>query len=150
LRALTRQAQGRTDSALSELEQALTLAEPESYLRPFCDEGEAMRELLTRLRPRLHEARGRAYADRVLAALAAIDLPVVVPTSDVEPLSEPLNDREQEVLRLIADGLSNREIADRLVIAVGTVKWYINNLYGKLGVTSRTQALARAKELRLL
>ena len=63
---------------------------------------------------------------------------------------EPLTERELEVLRLIAEGLSNREIADRLVVVVGTVKWYINNIYSKLGIHSRTQALARAKELELL
>jgi ATP/maltotriose-dependent transcriptional regulator MalT len=61
-----------------------------------------------------------------------------------------LNERELEVLRLIAAGLSNHEIAERLVIALSTVKWHINNLFGKLGVRSRTQAVAQAKELGLL
>ena len=61
----------------------------------------------------------------------------------------PLNERELEVLRLIAEGLSNNEIAERLVIALSTVKWHINNLFGKLGVHSRTQAVAQAKELGL-
>ena len=61
-----------------------------------------------------------------------------------------LNEREIEILRLIADGLSNNEIAERLVIALSTVKWHINNLFGKLGVHSRTQAVAQAKELGLL
>jgi ATP/maltotriose-dependent transcriptional regulator MalT len=63
---------------------------------------------------------------------------------------EPLNERELEILQLIANGLSNHEIAERLVIALSTVKWHINNLFGKLGVRSRTQALVRAKELALL
>jgi non-specific serine/threonine protein kinase len=70
-------------------------------------------------------------------------------THDPE-LVEPLNERELEMLRLIGDGLSNHEIAERLVIALSTVKWHINNLFGKLGVHSRTQATARAKELGLL
>jgi non-specific serine/threonine protein kinase len=67
-----------------------------------------------------------------------------------EVLLVPLNERELEVLRLIAEGFSNHEIAERLVIALSTVKWHINNLFGKLGVHSRTQAVARAKELGLL
>jgi predicted ATPase/DNA-binding CsgD family transcriptional regulator len=68
----------------------------------------------------------------------------------VQSLSEPLTERELEILRLVSDGLSNREIADQLVLAVSTVKWYTNQMYGKLGVNSRTQALARARELQLL
>ena len=74
------------------------------------------------------------------------------PTSVVqaEELAEPLNDRESQILKLIAQGLSNREIAEQLMIGVGTVKWHINNLFGKLGVHSRTLALARAKDLGLI
>ena len=67
-----------------------------------------------------------------------------------QTLLVPLNEREIEILRLIAEGLSNNEIAERLVIALSTVKWHINNLFGKLGVHSRTQAVAQAKELGLL
>ena len=65
----------------------------------------------------------------------------------MQPLGEPLRDRELEVLRLIIAGCSNREIAERLVIAVSTVKWYVNAIYGKLQVESRTKAIARAREL---
>ena len=61
-----------------------------------------------------------------------------------------LSERELEILRLISDGQSNQAIADRLVITVGTAKWHISNIYGKLGVRSRTQALARARELGLI
>lgn len=71
-------------------------------------------------------------------------------SSTDQSLLVPLNEREIEVLRLIAEGLSNNEIAERLVIALSTVKWHINNLFGKLGVHSRTQAVAQAKELGLL
>ena len=68
----------------------------------------------------------------------------------VQPLVEPLSEREVEVLRLIAAGLSNQEIAGRLIIAPGTVKRHINNIYGKLGVQSRTQAVACGREVGLL
>jgi len=70
--------------------------------------------------------------------------------SGTHSLSEPLSDRELEVLRLIVTGCSNREIADRLVIAVSTVKWYVNAIYGKLQVESRTKAIARARELNIV
>jgi LuxR family transcriptional regulator, maltose regulon positive regulatory protein len=86
---------------------------------------------------------------RTAASLApAAPLPRSSPAT--QPLIEPLSERELEVLRLIADGLSNQAIADRLYIAEGTVKRHINNIYGKLQVGSRTQAVAAARELRLL
>ena len=72
------------------------------------------------------------------------------PTSVPQPLIEPLSERELEVLRLIAVGYSNQEIADRLIIAEGTVKRHINNIYGKLQVGSRTQAVAAARDLHIL
>ncbi|MGA7410157.1 MAG: LuxR C-terminal-related transcriptional regulator, partial [Bryobacteraceae bacterium] len=75
---------------------------------------------------------------------------IAVPGSRMNLLSEPLSERELEVLRLIVSGCSNREIADRLVIAVSTVKWYINTIYGKLQVESRTKAIARARELNIV
>jgi LuxR family maltose regulon positive regulatory protein len=67
-----------------------------------------------------------------------------------QPLIEPLSERELEVLRLIAEGLSNRQIADQLTVVIGTVKAHSSNIYGKLGVSSRTQAIARARELNLI
>lgn len=82
-------------------------------------------------------------------AAAAVRRPVPIPAA-AQPLVEPLSEREREVLQLIAAGLSNQEIADRLVIAPGTVKRHINNIYGKLQVASRTQAIAVARDLRLL
>jgi LuxR family maltose regulon positive regulatory protein len=68
----------------------------------------------------------------------------------LHPLLEPLSERELELLRLIADGLSNQEIAQKLIIALGTVKAHTASIYGKLDVHSRTQAVARARELKLL
>jgi LuxR family maltose regulon positive regulatory protein len=67
-----------------------------------------------------------------------------------QPLIEPLSERELEVLRLVADGLSNREIADRLFVSVGTVKTHVHNILGKLGVEGRPRAIARARELDLI
>jgi non-specific serine/threonine protein kinase len=94
----------------------------------------------------IHQARGLASIVEHKADSSAL------PAQDekAQTLSPSLNERELEVLRLIADGLSNQEIAERLVIALSTVKWHINNLFGKLGVRSRTQAVAQAREMGLL
>ncbi|MFN2227266.1 MAG: LuxR C-terminal-related transcriptional regulator [Anaerolineae bacterium] len=144
LQALARQALGDREGALAALAQALRLAEPEGYVRTFADEGQHLTGLL-----REAAARGLApeYAGKLLAALCA-EAPA--PPANAPGLVEPLTEREMEVLRLIAAGLSNQEIAEALVLALSTVKWHINNLYGKLGVGSRTQAVARAQELHLL
>ena len=144
LQAHAFQAQGDVDPALSALERALSLAEPEGYVRTFVDEGEPMARLLRRAM-----AQGIApnYVSKLLAAFGEAVEP---PPSVVQPLIEPLSERELEVLRLIAAGLSNREIAQELVVAVSTVKSHINHIYGKLAVTSRTQAVAKAQALDLL
>jgi LuxR family maltose regulon positive regulatory protein len=157
LQALVHQAQGNRTRALECLERALTLAEPEGHIRVFVDEGEPMRALLVdfqlmiekRLRAGADDASPRllAYTNKLLAAFSGPD-PAVTPKSESHPNS--LNEREMEVLRLIHVGLTNQEIADQMVIAVSTVKWHINHLYAKLGVHTRTQALAQAKELGLL
>jgi LuxR family maltose regulon positive regulatory protein len=86
-----------------------------------------------------------AYVRQLLAAFAKEK--TVAPSS---VLIEPLSDRELEVLHLIAAGASNQQIAEKLVLTVGTVKWHLSNIYSKLGVNSRTQAVAQARELRLL
>jgi LuxR family maltose regulon positive regulatory protein len=89
--------------------------------------------------------------DQVLDAFSSeqgrVDAPSVSPPS---ALVEPLSERELEVLALVAQGLSNREIAERLFITVGTVKTHAHNIYGKLGVNRRTEAVARAQELGLV
>ena len=146
LKALALQAQGQPAQAMTTLERALTLAEPEGYLRIFVDEGEPMKRLLQKVRA--EDGRTRDYVDKLLSAFGER---VFHPSSlGPQPLVEPLSEREIEVLRLIADGFSNAEIAERLVIAQGTVKRHINNIYGKLGVQSRTQAVAKAREIGLL
>lgn len=144
LRALALQAIGDTTQAVLALERALSLAEPEGYVRIFVDEGTPLAELLRRA-----ATRGVApvYVGQLLAVIHAEE---PAPAPGIPKLIEPLADREIEVLRLIAAGLSNQEIAENLVLAVSTVKWHINNLYGKLGVSSRTQAIARARDLDLL
>ncbi len=149
LQALAFQAQGNVTQAMISLEQALFLAEPEGYVRLFIDKGPAMAALL-----RQAAARSIAvdYVGKLLAALAGETpgqepSPIVHPPS---PLVEPLSERELEVLRLTAAGLSNREIAQELIVAVSTVKTHLNNIYRKLDVSSRTQAVARARDLKLM
>jgi LuxR family maltose regulon positive regulatory protein len=151
------------------LEQALSLAEPEGYVRIFVDEGAPMVVLL-----RQAAAQGLApnYLSKLLAAFPAAEQP---PSGGAEPilpeearkeqkaasspipsralapaLIEPLSERELEVLRLVAAGSSNQEIARELVLSVGTVKKHLNNIFGKLNASSRTQAVALARELNLL
>ena len=144
LQALAYQQYDDFTQAMHTLQKALFLAEPEGYVRLFLDEGPAIAALL-----RLVVAQGpaSAYVDTLLAAFEA---PSTRPSAISQPLIEPLSERELEILGLIAAGMSNRQIADELVLSVGTVKWHLNNIYGKLGVRSRTQAVAQARELNLL
>jgi LuxR family maltose regulon positive regulatory protein len=143
LQALARQAQGRQPEALVLLERALRLAEPEGYLRIFADLGLPFGRLL-------QAARARAvmpdYVERLLAAFG----PGATAPPGAAALPEPLTEREMEVLRLLAAGLTYREIAERLVVSPETVKKHSGNIYGKLGAGNRTQAVARARELDLL
>ena len=152
LQALAHEAQGESLSAFVPLERVLTLAEPEGYVRTFVDEGPSMEQLLL-------EAAARGimpdYTGKLLAAFEAEgridsdDSPrPTAPAS--QPLAEPLSDRELEVLRLIAQGLSNREIGERLFLALITVKGHNRNIFRKLQVRRRTEAVARARELGLL
>jgi len=144
LQALAFQSRGHLSGALSALEQALALAEPEGYVRTFVDEGEPMASLLRRA---LSQGIAPNYVARLLAAFGEEARPAA---PAMESLLEPLSERELEVLRLVVAGLSNPEIAEELVIAVSTVKSHINHIYGKLAVETRTRAVARARELGLL
>jgi LuxR family maltose regulon positive regulatory protein len=144
LQALALKAQGHLPQALAALERALALAQPEGYVRLFLDEGAPMLELLRHagskgIQPQ-YVSRLLSERDQIAPAVAAAQ----------QPLIEPLSERELEVLRLIADGKSNQEIADALVLAIGTVKRHVSNIFLKLNVESRTQCLARARELHLL
>jgi LuxR family maltose regulon positive regulatory protein len=151
LQALAQQALGDTEQALTTIERALSLAEPEGYIRLFVDEGKPMAKLLSRMKPA--GGRMKEYINKLLAAFEEKEIhPSFLAKQGVvpPPLIEPLSERELEVLRLIAAGLTNQEIAQKLFIAVTTAKKHASNIIGKLGVTNRTQAVTRARELELL
>ena len=150
LRALACQVEGQGAQAIDALAEALSLAEPGGYLRIFVDEGEPMAGLL-----RQTASRGiaPAYVAKLLAAFgepesAEMETEPFYPHA--QPLIEPLSERELEVLRLLATGLSNPEIADELVVAVSTIRSHCKSIYGKLNVHKRWDAVQRGQELGLI
>jgi len=149
LEALASRAAGDVDRALAVLSEVLESAAREGYIRLFVDEGPAMARLLREAAPGPH----RRY---VLALLAAFDEPTTAEPSPGPPGGlasagmEPLTKRELELVELIAEGLSNQEIADRLFLSPQTVKVHVRNIYSKLGANSRTQAVARARSSGIL
>jgi LuxR family maltose regulon positive regulatory protein len=135
---------GDMSRALTVLAKALMLGQPEGYERVFVDEGLPMEKLLRR-------AGSHGVSPKYVAELLSkFDREMETIPALQQPLIEPLTEREMEVLRLLADGLSNQEIARQLVVALGTAKTHTASLYRKLDVVSRTQAVARARELGLL
>jgi LuxR family maltose regulon positive regulatory protein len=153
LEALAHQALGELTPALVAIEQALALAEPEGYIRVFADEGPPVADLLRQVRT---HGSGTDCIGAILAVLERHGLRDIAPSTQPGseyfglPLAEPLSAREFEVLRLLAVGQSNPEIARTLYVEVTTVKTHIRNLYGKLGVHNRVEAVQRARELTLL
>lgn len=148
LRAVVCQALDGVPAGLVHLKQALALAEPERYFRTFVEEGTPVRDLL---RHAVGKGIGGDYSRRLLAAFEPPRAGgVPVSTGNAPGLAEALTAREIEILRLVAAGMRNQEIADHLVISLPTVKRHIANTYGKLGVRHRTEAVARANELNLL
>jgi LuxR family maltose regulon positive regulatory protein len=157
IQSVLMKSQGNTASALAILERTLTLAEPEGYIRVFVEEGVPMHTLLSNfqslIRQRISSGADSAslrlltYTEKLLAAFSR---PTGVETIESGAILEPLTERELEILRLLSTGLSNKEIADILVIAVSTVKSHINGLYGKLGTHRRTEAVAIARDRGLL
>jgi LuxR family maltose regulon positive regulatory protein len=167
VRALQALAAPTPSAALTFLADALARAQPEGYVRTFVDKGPPMAALLHRvaspgtaagpsgqlsLAGRVDPA-GQAYVAKLLAAFDALpqerrrsELPLPPGQAPIEPLSE----RERQVLRLVAAGLSNREIAEELYLSVNTVKTHLKRMYGKLGVGSRTAAATQAQDLHLL
>jgi LuxR family maltose regulon positive regulatory protein len=153
LQVLAYQATGERGESSNALEQALTLAEAQGYVRTFLDEGPDLQELLLRVRLP-GSGISRSYLADLLAAYPVEE--GVSGTAAVGPkqaplvLIEPLSDREIEVLQLIADGYSNQQVAEQLFISLGTVKAHTASIYRKLDVRSRTQAVAVARELKLI
>ena len=143
VQAIVYHAQGEPEQAFARLEQAIEMAEPEGYIRVFVDEGMPMSRLLRRMMTR---SPASEYIRRLLDALgetANLEMPIAT------KLIEPLSQRELEVLRLIIEGATNKQIADELVLTVNTVKRHISNIFRKLEVSNRAQAIARAHELNL-
>jgi LuxR family maltose regulon positive regulatory protein len=126
--------------ALHFLDEALQKAQPERFIRTFVDKGEPMKALLERLKAQRGEL--KEYIMTILSAFGEKGR-----VNIQQALVEPLSERELDVLRLVAQGMSNGEIAGRLVVSVGTVKTHVHSIIEKLGVSSRTQAVAKAREL---
>jgi LuxR family maltose regulon positive regulatory protein len=139
---------GQPTTAMTALSLALQLAESEGYVRTFVDEGAIMQALL---RTAKDHGMAAAYVTRLLDAF---DHSASVNAASPEPGTasefEPLSERELEVLALIAEGASNREIAEALFVSVGTVKKHLNNMFLKLDAHSRTEAIAIARQHNLL
>ena len=151
LLALTLYAQGKTKQALSTLGPILAQAEPEGYLRLFADEGEVMAHLLPLMAP--FTTASPDYLQRIQAAIApawhARPDASTQPAPQSTPI-EPLSAREWDVLQLVAEGLSNQQIAEHLVLSLHTVKLHVKHLLAKLGAANRTQAVVRARALHIL
>jgi LuxR family maltose regulon positive regulatory protein len=147
MQALAHQALGNTELALAPLERAVSLAEPEGYVRVFVDEGPPMSRLL-------QEAASRGVATdgarRLLAAFPSAERGGSGPSRDRCEGKGLLSDREVEVLQHIAAGLTNREIAEKLYLSLYTVKAHARSIYDKLDAHSRTQAVANARDLGIL
>jgi LuxR family transcriptional regulator, maltose regulon positive regulatory protein len=149
------EAQSKSREARQVLVQVLQQAEPEGYARLFVDAGLPVARLLYQA---IEHDLAPDYARRLLTAFPQSDwLPQLDrgtqpdrPTPASEDLIEPLSDRELEVLRLIDQGLSNSEIAAKLVLSTGTVKVHSHNIFSKLGVNNRTQAVSKARALGLI
>lgn len=146
LQALALQALGDSDGAHTTLKRALTLAAPEGYIRLFVDEGEPMQTMLRQL----HLQRPDSAQGYVATLLSAFRGQPVSSIPHPGLLVEPLTEREREVLQLLLEGASNREIARRLILSINTVKRHNYNICGKLGVHSRTQAIVKARTLNLI
>jgi LuxR family maltose regulon positive regulatory protein len=163
LQALAYQMLHEEPQALSALEEAVRLGEPERYIRSFVGEGKAMEALLYRLRKRNAKQGPTPYLDTLLAAFQQEKKKAHQPaeksskahqptekSSKPQLLPEPLSERELQVLQLLAQGRSNQEIAQQLVIAYDTVKRHVSHIFSKLGVTNRVQVVKQARDLGLL
>mgnify|MGYP001258247725 CR=1 FL=1 len=152
LQALAHQMRQEEALALDVLSEAVRLAEPEGYIRSFVDEGASMAMLLYRLRKRDRKSRPTPYLDTVLAAFQQEIMGQIQAgeQTKTQALPDPLSERELQVLQLLAQGASNQEIAQELVIVIDTVKRHVSHIFSKLGVQNRVQAVRQARELGLL
>ena len=139
LLSLYHHARREVEPALEWLEKSLRLAGPEGYVRIYLDEGKALMGLFPRV---------RHAAPELVSLILGQQQPEVAPQpAQGETLLDPLSQQEIRVLKLIVVGKSNQEIAEELVISVGTAKWHVHNVLQKLGASNRPQAIARAREL---
>ena len=156
LKALALDAFDPSEAALAVLEEAMALAEPQGCVRAFVDLGGPMRRLLDKAtqgaRPRYTAMLLKAMQKQLVAMAPAATNPAKAqePPSTPRALTEPLSQRELEVLTLIYKGLSNQEIGQKLFVSLSTVKWHNQNIFDKLDVQRRTEAVAQAHELNLL
>jgi ATP/maltotriose-dependent transcriptional regulator MalT len=153
LKAIALQNAGNLDQAIAEIDHAFALAEPEGYIRTFIDEGKAMQILISQWLARAGTSPLRGYALHLFSQFDSEPCQIRLEqekSSANGDLVEPLTPRELEILRFVAAGLSNRQIAAKLFLAEGTVKFYVHAILQKLGVHSRTQALVVAREGNLL
>lgn len=153
LSALAQQTHGKRDQAAQLLQQALMLASPEGYVRVFVDEGIPMVALLSLVLSRWKGKTGSVDVHKLLSVLQAeqpvhTSIPLAAPSR--EPPLEPLSSRERKVLRGLAAGLSNAEIAAELVVSINTIRTQARSIYRKLNVHTRHEAVALARYWRLL
>lgn len=144
LKAKALKALGDENEAVSLVRKALFMTEPGGFISIYLDEGPIMAELLEKTLE-LKEKVPRSYVNKLLSAFRLSKL-----IQADEDMFERLSERELEVLRLTAAGLSNNRIMEELFISLSTVKTHLRNIYSKLNVNSRTKAIAKAKELNLL
>lgn len=148
LQALALNISAEPKGAVDAVQRAVSLAKPAGWVRIFADEGEAIRRLLLSA---LAQGAEPAYIAHLITAIDHQSNPDDKLAADPNQLLiEPLSQRELEVLNLLANGQTNQSIADELVIALSTVKKHVNNIFGKLNVESRTQAVVRARELKII
>lgn len=152
LRSRAADAQSMITRAVSYLQQALLLAEVGQYCRLFVEEGASIKRLLHLIQPQWNKRSGSAYLEKLIQAMPGSPLEYQTSSSADKslPLLEPLSPREYTVLRLLAAGLSTREISDELTVSLNTIKTQLKSLYRKLNVTSRQDALTCAHRWKLL